>query len=62
MIYFACQNCDLVCEWDSRKPVDDRDVPVKSIANRYCNADECIEVDAHSAGISVERTRQSRAR
>lgn len=55
---FSCQHCNRICDWDSREPlsvVDD--VEVKTIGERYCNTDQCIEAEARVHRLPIERVR-----
>jgi hypothetical protein len=48
-----CQNCDRICEWNTRVPVEDDSDGYKTIGNRFCHALECIEEDARGQGLPV---------
>jgi hypothetical protein len=56
---FWCQNCGLVCDWNTRAPAPS-EVEIKTIASRYCNDESCIEAEARAHGVPVERVMQWR--
>lgn len=51
---FCCQSCNRICDWHTRLPVvlDGRIYEYKTVANRYCNAEECRKREAEVRGVS----------
>lgn len=61
MSNFACQHCNRVFDWTTRKIVIvDESTEVKSIGNRYCNAEECMVTEAEACGVPVEQLHRGR--
>lgn len=53
---FNCQNCALDCCWNCRKPLQVDEI--KTIANRFCEAEECVIAEAKIRGVTPEWVRR----
>lgn len=61
MIFYQCQGCNGVFEWDTDEPAPDA-VEIKTIANRFCGAQDCLIKESETHGLPVERIRSNRQR
>jgi len=57
---FQCAHCNRICDWNKREPavrVEGRDLEVKTVGSRFCNAPRCLEADSVANGLPMERIR-----
>ncbi len=63
---YQCAHCRKIFCWSCEALIPEqpspRDVAIKTIGSRYCNADVCVAADAKAHGLPIEVVKAFRAK